>query len=163
MGREFFEQCLRRRCAGRADTVGSTRGEAACARRIATEGALRGVEFLQFVRGQKVDLAVMFDVAAVAGDGGTDLTFIGTAGFEGDRKIETVAGLDGVADNLGFAKVGGILFEVWRELGVEVFAQAGSVSGEKVERLVPIAEPPTSRGWIERETSGFEQLEGGRV
>ena len=160
---EFFEQRFRCHSARGTDVVGSTGGETACARCIATESALRGIEFLQFVRCEKVNLAVVIDVASVARNGGTNLAFVGTAGFERNREIETVARFDGVANDLGFAEMCSVFLEVWRELGVELFAQPCSVSGQEVEGFVTIAEPPTSRGRIERETSGLEQLKRGGV
>lgn len=144
-----------------ADPMGAARGQTNAG--VTSEGTLGAGELFELFGRDEKDAAFGFDVATVRGGGGEELVLGDFAGAEGDGDVEAIAVVDGIADDFGGDDAGGVLFEIGRELGAKFVAQAVAVRGEKVERLVPIAQPPFAVGRFEREASGFDQLERGSV
>ncbi len=161
VGREFVEDRLRFGDAGGAHADGARGGEVGG--EVAGEGALRLGETADALGLDEKDLAGVLDVAAVAGDGVADLLLAGAAGAQGEREVEAVARLDGVADDFGGSEVGGVALEVGRALGAGHGAQGGAVLGEEVEDFVAVAQPPLAVGRLQVEAVAFEQVEQARV
>ncbi len=156
-GREGLDDFLRLGRARAADPLGAAGREGGVG--LAGEGALGLGEPGQLGGVEQEDLTVRLDVVAVARDGGADRGFVGGAGAQPEGHLEALAVRRGAAGDLGGTEMGRVPLKVGRELGVEAGAQAGPVGGEKIQGLVPVAEPPFSAHGFEAETAGLEQIE----
>jgi hypothetical protein len=158
---EFVDEILDLGDAGGGDAPGAAGGGGRGG--AAGECALGGGETGDFFGRKQKDLAVVLDVAAVGGEGGAKVFFVHLAGGETEREGELAAGFGDVALDVDLGELGGVFLEVVGEVGVPGVAERVEMDGEKVERLVAVAEPPLAGERVEGKPVGFYEIESGGV